>query len=147
VRKPFTAPELLSAIAAALGPAAGAARNARWQPIVSVGALRVLLAEDEPVNRRVVSRLLEKQGCGVVGAANGLEAVAAFESGRFDVVLMDVQMPGLDGLAAATAIRARERCLDAGMDAYVSKPIDAAELFATIARLTASPVVFEAART
>ena len=98
--------------------------------------------------------LLETHGHAVTVAGNGLEAVAAVESRQFDVVLMDVQMPEMDGLAATAAIRARERaggghlpivgmtahalkgdreaCLEAGMDEYVAKPIRAEQLFAAI---------------
>ncbi len=117
-------------------------------------ALRVLLAEDNPVNRAVASRMLGKAGHQVVAANDGLEAVRLSEAERFDLILMDVQMPGLDGFSATQAIRTREeisgervpivaltahaiqgyreKCLAAGMDGYLSKPIQPAELFATI---------------
>jgi PAS domain S-box-containing protein len=120
--------------------------------------LRVLLAEDNPVNQRVASRLLEKQGHAVVIAANGKEALDRLAHERFDLVLMDVQMPEMDGLEAVTTLRQREagtgrrlpvialtahamrgdreRCLQAGMDAYLAKPIDAQELRSVIAQLT-----------
>ena len=113
--------------------------------------LRLLLAEDNPVNQRLAVRLLEKQGHQVVVAGNGREALAALDGQPFDVVLMDVQMPEMDGFEATAAIRAREpapaphipiiamtahamkgdreRCLEAGMDGYVSKPIRPQELF------------------
>jgi CheY-like chemotaxis protein/anti-sigma regulatory factor (Ser/Thr protein kinase) len=116
--------------------------------------LRLLLAEDNPVNQRLAVRLLERRGHGVVTADNGTEAVAAFARQSFDAVLMDVQMPEMDGLEATAEIRARERqtgqripiiaitahagqgdrerCLEAGMDDYVRKPIQPAELFAAI---------------
>jgi len=121
------------------------------------GRLRILVAEDNAVNQRLAVRLLEKQEHMVVIVSNGREALAALEQQLFDLVLMDVQMPEMDGLEATAAIRARERvngghipiiamtahamkgdaehCLTAGMDAYISKPMKADELYATIDRL------------
>jgi len=116
--------------------------------------LRILLAEDNPVNQRLAVRLLEKQGHTVVVAGDGQAAVAAVAQQRFDVVLMDVQMPVLDGLEATAALRAQEqttgthlpilamtayamqgdaeRCLAAGMDGYLAKPIKPAALLAAL---------------
>jgi signal transduction histidine kinase/DNA-binding response OmpR family regulator len=116
--------------------------------------LRVLLAEDNAVNQRLAVRLLEKRGHRVVVAGNGREALEALEKESFDLVLMDVQMPEMDGLAATVAIREkenatdthlpvvaltahamkgdRERCLAAGMDGYLSKPIRPPELDAIL---------------
>jgi signal transduction histidine kinase/DNA-binding response OmpR family regulator len=113
-------------------------------------SLRVLLVEDNPVNQMVARAVLERRGCRVVMAANGREGVEAFERQPFDVVLMDIQMPEMDGFEALAAIRAleertgrrtpvialtahalkedRERCLAAGMDGYLSKPIEASRL-------------------
>src|SRR5467141_5141688 len=71
-------------------------------------SLRILLAEDNPVNQRLASRLLEKRGHFVVVAANGREALEALEKGSFDLVFMDVQMPVMDGFEATTAIRKKE---------------------------------------
>jgi two-component system sensor histidine kinase/response regulator len=116
----------------------------------SMASLRVLLAEDNPVNQRLVIRLLEKLGHQVAVANNGREALAALDTENFDLVLMDVQMPEMDGLEATTAIREkekgsgthqqiialtahamkgdRERCLKAGMDGYLSKPVVSKDL-------------------
>ena len=112
--------------------------------------LSVLLAEDNLVNQRLVVRLLEKRGHRVVVAGTGLEALQALEKERFDLVLMDVQMPEMDGLEATAAIREkeknsglhqpvvaltahamkgdREKCLAVGMDGYLTKPIRPQEL-------------------
>jgi signal transduction histidine kinase len=118
--------------------------------------LQILVAEDHPVNQRLITRLLEKQGHAVVVVGNGHAAVEALAQQAFDLILMDVQMPDMDGLEATAAIRAQEqarvthipiialtahalqgdqeRCLAAGMDDYVAKPITPADLAAAIAR-------------
>jgi signal transduction histidine kinase/ligand-binding sensor domain-containing protein/ActR/RegA family two-component response regulator len=135
-------------------------------PVVAVfeeplrSCLRILLAEDNPVNQKVAVRLLEKRGHCVTVAHNGRQALEHLDRQKFDLVLMDVQMPEMDGLEATVAIRAREsrnggaripilamtahamkgdreRCLAAGMDGYVSKPVQAAELLAAIESATA----------
>jgi two-component system sensor histidine kinase/response regulator len=115
---------------------------------------RVLVAEDNAVNQTLARRLLEKRGYAVTVVGDGRAALAALDTAPFDVVLMDVQMPDMDGFEATAAIRQheelsgrhipivamtahaikgdRERCLAAGMDAYVSKPIRPEELYATI---------------
>jgi CheY-like chemotaxis protein len=121
--------------------------------------LRILVAEDNPINQRVAVRLLEKQGHTVVVACNGREAVAAVQGGGIDLVLMDIQMPEMDGLEATAAIRAaeagadrrlpilaltalamvgdRERCLAAGMDGYLVKPIQGDHLLRAVANALA----------
>ncbi len=121
--------------------------------------LRILLAEDNAINQRVAVHLLEKKGHSVLVASDGKQALEALEQGPVDVVLMDVQMPGMDGLEATAAVREREkasgahvhiiamtahalqgdreRCLAAGMDDYVAKPIRPAELYAALERFGA----------
>ena len=113
-------------------------------------ALRILLAEDNQVNQRLARRLLEKRGHFVDVAGNGREVVQALEKASYDLVLMDVQMPEMDGMEATTHIRGKEklsgghqrivaltahamkgdeeRCLAAGMDGYLTKPIRPEEL-------------------
>jgi CheY-like chemotaxis protein/HPt (histidine-containing phosphotransfer) domain-containing protein len=124
-------------------------------PHAASRALRILLAEDNAVNQMLAVRLLEKRGHTVIVASDGKQAVAAAENDRFDVILMDVQMPQLNGFEATAAIRVkeatsgrhipiiamtahamkgdREKCLAAGMDGYVCKPVQAAELYQAIA--------------
>jgi signal transduction histidine kinase/ligand-binding sensor domain-containing protein/CheY-like chemotaxis protein len=125
-------------------------------------SLQVLLAEDNLVNQRLASRLLERQGHTVTVAVNGREALTKLAEHHFDLVLMDVQMPEMNGLEATATIRDREktsgdhlsiiamtahamagdreRCLEAGMDGYVSKPIDPKEFFEEINRVVCSTV-------
>jgi PAS domain S-box-containing protein len=127
--------------------------------------LKILLAEDSPVNQRLAVGLLKRKGHLVTVAANGRQAVEAFQNEPFDLVFMDVQMPEMDGFEATETIRAaeekgqhvpiiamtahamkgdRERCLQSGMDAYLAKPIRARELYEIIAAYTpenAAPAV------
>ena len=184
LRKPVKQSELLDAVLKALGGLADhdhghmvpdmvpEPETAILPPGVSAPAvphaLRVLVAEDNELNQELAASLLKKRGHVVVIAGNGKAALAAWEREPFDVILMDVQMPEMDGFAATEAIRAKERAksgapvrpgrvpiialtahamkgdrerrLAAGMDAYVSKPIRAAELFEAIGRLLSADV-------
>jgi len=140
--------------------------GAIWTPATgrrgSAGC-RVLVAEDNPVNQLLMVRLLEKRGFQVVVAGNGRAALAAISQQNFDIVLMDVQMPELDGLEATRILRQtegssgkglpvvamtahamqgdRDRCLAAGMSAYVSKPVRPDELFQVIDQVLADAPV------
>ncbi len=158
--KPIGQPELRSAILDALGApstdvsaAAGMVLPRRSE---SGKRLRILLAEDNVVNERLATRILEKRGHVVVHATNGREAIERFQQGGLDLILMDVQMPEVSGFEAAAAIREmeqahgghipivamtahamegdRERCLNAGMDGYIAKPIRAKDLLEEIER-------------
>jgi signal transduction histidine kinase/CheY-like chemotaxis protein len=168
--KPVRRAELKAAVLAALGGPSGSIPSAAAAPGDETAGnaappsqpLRILLAEDNAVNQRVARALLEKRGHTVSVAGNGREAVRLVQERNFDLVLMDVQMPEMDGLEATAAIRAREagaarrlpivamtahamkgdaeRCLEAGMDAYVSKPIKPERLFAVIERVRSATV-------
>ncbi len=165
--KPIRRTGLLAAILTALNhpsPAvtalpAGPSREGSGYEEPAAGA-RILVVEDNPVNQALARRLLAKRGHRVTTAGNGRKALLALEGRAFDLILMDVQMPEMDGLEATGAIRGRERttgvhvpiiamtahamkgdedlCLQAGMDAYVTKPIRPEELFRTIDRFLPS---------
>ena len=162
--KPVKQSELWEAITAALGPRAAQSGRTADRPATRKRRglpLRILLAEDNPVNRELVTYVLERRGHAVNVAENGREALAALEKHRFDLVLMDVQMPLMDGLEATAAIRAqerstgahlpiiamtahalkgdRERCLEAGMDEYISKPIHPADLIQLVEESKRNP--------
>jgi CheY-like chemotaxis protein/HPt (histidine-containing phosphotransfer) domain-containing protein len=129
-------------------------------PTDAARPLRILLAEDTPANQKVVSTILSKRGHQVEIARDGCETVERVEREPFDVILMDVQMPNIDGYQATEAIRRlatpqrsripiiaitahamsgdRDRCLAAGMDEYISKPIDAVELVETVERVASN---------
>ncbi len=154
--KPVKQSALLEAILNALATAPAVKREV--SVAVKVSGTRVLLAEDNPVNQAVVSRMLEKVGHSVTLASNGREVMDRWQREQYDVVLMDVQMPEMDGLEAATLIREKEeqsdrhtpiiavtahtipgyrqKCLDAGMDDYMPKPVDKRELLALIEQYT-----------
>ena len=154
--KPVPAAELLRVLSAVLQPSGSPADDEPPEaPAERRPRLRVLVAEDNPVNQLVTRRLLEKRGHDVEIARDGRQAVAAFDRGGFDLILMDVQMPVVDGWEATAAIRGREqanggprlpivaltahamkgdedRCLAAGMDGYITKPIELTALDAWI---------------
>jgi two-component system, sensor histidine kinase and response regulator len=161
LRKPITQSELFDAILIALGSVTLEESQAS-RPAMTEGGpvqrpLRILLAEDNEVNQELAVKTLEKRGHTVVVTGDGREAIAALERESVDLILMDLQMPVMDGFTATTMIREREkgtgmhipivaltahamkgdreRCLAAGMDAYVTKPLRAAELFEAIGRL------------
>jgi two-component system, sensor histidine kinase and response regulator len=157
--KPIKQSDLLDTIVGVVS--GGRSRTGSGRAQASPGSrgrtLRVLVAEDNPVNQMVAVGMLERAGHRVVVANNGREVLALLDREPFDVVLMDVQMPELDGLETTAAIREQEkssgahlpivavtahamkgdaeRCLAAGMDAYLAKPIDARELTATLSGL------------
>jgi CheY-like chemotaxis protein len=155
--KPIKRSELFDAIALALGLAEIdklVEAESAVAGTIEMKPLQILLAEDSLVNQRLATTLLKRHGHTVMVAKNGREALALLNANSFDVILMDVQMPELDGIEATARIRAkerltgthipivamtahalkgdRERCLQAGMDEYVSKPVRAAELFRTL---------------
>jgi CheY-like chemotaxis protein len=165
--KPARRAELYSALTGAIGRHEDERdRVADRHELSSQGhGRRVLLAEDNLVNQRVAVLMLERRGFYVTVAPNGRAAVEAAKSQVFDVILMDVQMPEMDGFEALAAIRAlegpgtrptpvvavtahamaedRERCLAGGMDGYLPKPLRAGQLFAEIDRV--APVARPAA--
>jgi len=154
--KPVTGTELSSAIIGILFPEGLRTEGDNVSGVLRTPPrpLKILLAEDNLVNQTLAVRLLQKQGHEVVLALTGREALTKIAETSFDLVLMDVQMPEMDGLAATQAIRKqedasgrhlpiiamtayalegdRERCLEAGMDDYLAKPIHPAELFRTM---------------
>jgi signal transduction histidine kinase/CheY-like chemotaxis protein len=164
--KPIKQSELFDVIVTALGGDTSSVEHpaAPVEPSAPTPSrrLRVLLAEDNPVNQRLVVKLMEKQGHSLVVTGNGREALAALERGEFDLVLMDVQMPEMGGFEATGCIREREkstgghipiiamtahalkgdreRCLEAGMDTYVSKPVQSRLLFEAIESMHPSPL-------
>ena len=160
--KPVRAGHLLECVARALAPAGtapalAARRSPPPPPQPSVVRGRILVAEDNAVNQRLIVRLLEKRGYRADVAADGREAILAIAQAPYDLILMDCQMPEMDGFEATQSIRRtergterhipiialtanalagdRDRCLAAGMDDYLTKPIKADDLYAAIERL------------
>jgi CheY-like chemotaxis protein len=136
-------------------------RRPKQAPTTGRQPVRILLAEDEPMVRQLVQLVLGKRGWEIVAAINGCEAVALWEAGGIDLVLMDMQMPVMDGLAATRQIRAqevggcrtpilaltaharredRQECQAAGMDGFLTKPINIKQLYATIEEFLRQPV-------
>jgi PAS domain S-box-containing protein len=156
--KPIRRRELFSAIITALGQLPGADITVVDRAKPAAKPLRILLAEDSRINQTIATRVLEKLGHTVKIANNGKEAISMLPLNAFDLVLMDIQMPEMDGLTATAHIRDREtgtrnhlpiiamtahamkgdreRCLAAGMDGYVTKPIDVLDLENTITAVT-----------
>lgn len=164
ITKPITQSMLLNGIASAMGTSrSDSVHGGKFVPESSQRFIprNILLAEDGVVNRKVAQSLLENRGHHVTSVENGQLAVDAYRNGSFDLILMDVQMPVLDGFAATEEIRRlesgtsykipiialtahamkgdRERCLDGGMNDYVSKPFRPEELFAAVERV--QPIV------
>jgi two-component system sensor histidine kinase/response regulator len=161
--KPVRASELLDVIRTVLGKTS-LSQDSSKRPLAASSAhpVRVLVAEDNPVNQALIKRLLTKWGHTVVIAQDGKQALSLLEIEKFDVILMDLQMPEINGFEATTAIREkeratgnhvliialtahalkgdRERCIDAGMDEYVAKPIDAHKLFEVLESAAARAV-------
>jgi CheY-like chemotaxis protein len=163
--KPIKRADLLQAIKTVLGSKAVDGENPAIVTIHSIrenrARLKILLAEDNPVNQTLAVRLLEKRGHEVVVSENGKVALEALDKQNFDLVLMDIQMPQMNGLQATTAIRRgelasgkhipiiamtahamagdKERCLEAGMDGYISKPIRVEDLFSAIEEVFSMP--------
>ncbi|MDR3706793.1 MAG: response regulator [Capsulimonadaceae bacterium] len=170
--KPIKQSELLDAILRAVGSDGSTETPQIEQPgrLETNGGqgLSILVTEDNEVNQRLAVRLLEKRGHRVSVAANGKEALAAVAREHFDVILMDVQMPIMDGFEATAEIRRseaalgrrtpivamtahamigdRERCIAAGMDGYVSKPLRVDELLDAITAVVNAPVMTTGAR-
>jgi two-component system, sensor histidine kinase and response regulator len=160
--KPIDEEELLTTILDALSPASSSSRRPREASRIELAqqSLKILLIEDNKVNRQLGQRMLQKRGHKVVLAFDGRQAVEACQREAFDLLLMDVEMPELNGLDATHLIRNeksstncdvpiigltanampgdREACLDAGMNSYLTKPLDMQQLFRTIESLVST---------
>jgi len=169
--KPVSQAQLVEAMRLALGrasdPIASKDLITRHSLPANASALRILLAEDNLVNQKVARRMLEKENHFITVAANGVEVLQTLQREKFDLILMDIQMPEMDGLQATAAIRDRERFtgeripiialtahamsgdrerfLAAGIDGYVTKPIRISELVSEISRLREAATVLESA--
>jgi two-component system sensor histidine kinase/response regulator len=165
--KPIKRSDLLQAVKVVLGSQGVTEENPSIVTIHSLretrGRLRILLVEDNRVNQAVATQFLVKRGHEVAVAGNGKEALEALKQQTPDVILMDVQMPEMDGLQATAAIRQdelksgkhipiiamtahamsgdKERCLEAGMDGYVSKPLRVDDLFSAIEEVLSIPAI------
>jgi CheY-like chemotaxis protein len=153
--KPVKPAQLYEALTSLLAGAAAPRLPSRPAAEVSPKSARILVAEDNPVNQRVILLQLQRLGYAADAVGNGLEALDALERIDYDIVLMDCQMPEMDGYEAARRIRSREasrahtpivamtahalagdreKCLESGMDDYITKPVKVPELSATLAR-------------
>jgi signal transduction histidine kinase/CheY-like chemotaxis protein len=166
--KPVSQSELLDAVLRVAGSKRTVAKTTlvtRHSLREGGRSLRILLAEDSSVNQLLASRMLEKHGHTVVKASNGRAALERLEESSFDVILMDIQMPEMDGFEATALIRKaeestgkhltiiamtahamegdRERCLAAGMDGYISKPLNVHDLLGAIEQIGGSLGVAE----
>ena len=161
--KPVKPSDLLLSMRKVLGKPQAEAPAPQISQLTTALPLHILVGEDNAVNQKLATALLEKAGHRVSLAVNGAEVVTMWRKGDFDLILMDVQMPEVDGLEATRQIRLqeqttgkhvpivattahamtgdRERCLLAGMDEYLSKPIHRQELLAVLARLGVNRVV------
>jgi len=159
ITKPVSRAALRDSVVRALGAPAAERHRSEQDVAQRLRRLSILLAEDNPVNQKLATRLLERRGHTITTVANGRQALAALESNHYDLVLMDVQMPEMDGWTATEAIRRRElgsnihvpilaltahamkdyedRCYRAGMDGFVTKPFDAAQLFQAVESIIA----------
>ena len=163
--RPVTPIELQETIVRVCRPAAAPEPQSVPKPATAAAdtrrSLKILLAEDNPVNQKLVSRILEKHGHEIVIAPDGRKALEDLKSAHFDLVLMDISMPEMDGFEVTARLRRleeqtgahlpvialtahamegdQERCLEAGMDAYVSKPVKMDNLLETIDRLLSYP--------
>jgi signal transduction histidine kinase/CheY-like chemotaxis protein len=162
VTRPVSERELIDAVGIALGLTTEQSDYVRDRPMPATKPMRILVVEDNEVNQEFVSEALGRLGHSVQIAPDGEQALETLEKTEFDLVLMDVQMPGIDGLEATRRFRGsgkrtpvvgitahtgreeRERCLEAGMNAVLTKPIYANQLATIIATLTGTEAILEA---